>query len=521
MSKTLSYLFLLFSITTFSQNTLVSSGNVFEGEPYLVINPQNQQHLVAAWMGFQLNQKVCIKSAVSMDGGNNWSSPITQNHEVATNSSADVSLAFNSAGTLFMCYIDYDNDLFTNGQIIIRKSVDGGFNWSTSTEVINIADCPNQLCVDRPWMVIDRSGGIHDGTIYISAMNAKQPAFVTPPFHPYLSVSKNDGFSFETPRYLDSVNYLAGSTIPQVMPSPAVSADGTFYAIYPSYETSQSLFPRYLLANSTTQGLAINHIIAYQGVNIGVQNDLLKRGSLLKTDPSNSLHLAYFFLSEINDGADVYFTETMDAGITWTSFKRINQDPIANGKLQDLLWADFDLDGDLLVCWRDRRNGIGTSYAEPTEIYAVVRPKDSLNFNVDYRISSQQIQHDQVLTNSGNDFMHTCLMNDTAYTVWGDVRTGTLKIYLNKWNIFSQLGSLSEIPTAETIPIIPNPSNISIQVPANFIGETYTIFSLNGSCIVKKELENEFIDISCLTKGSYILQINKEKHCFNSKFIKD
>jgi hypothetical protein len=521
MSKTLSYIFLLFSITTFSQNTLVSSGNVFEGEPYLVINPQNQQHLVAAWMGFQLNQKVCIKSAVSMDGGNNWSSPITQNHEVATNSSADVSLAFNSAGTLFMCYIDYDNDLFTNGQIIIRKSVDGGFNWSTSTEVINIADCPNQLCVDRPWMVIDRSGGIHDGTIYISAMNAKQPAFVTPPFHPYLSVSKNDGFSFETPRYLDSVNYLAGSTIPQVMPSPAVSADGTFYAIYPSYETSQSLFPRYLLANSTTQGLAINHIIAYQGVNIGVQNDLLKRGSLLKTDPSNSLHLAYFFLSEINDGADVYFTETMDAGITWTSFKRINQDPIANGKLQDLLWADFDLDGDLLVCWRDRRNGIGTSYAEPTEIYAVVRPKDSLNFNVDYRISSQQIQHDQVLTNSGNDFMHTCLMNDTAYTVWGDVRTGTLKIYLNKWNIFSQVGSLSEIPTAETIPIIPNPSNISIQVPANFIGETYTIFSLNGSCIVKKELENEFIDISCLTKGSYILQINKEKHCFNSKFIKD
>lgn len=521
MSKTLSYLFLLFSITTFSQNTLVSSGNVFEGEPYLVINPQNQQHLVAAWMGFQLNQKVCIKSAVSMDGGNNWSSPITQNHEVATNSSADVSLAFNSAGTLFMCYIDYDNDLFTNGQIIIRKSVDGGFNWSTSTEVINIADCPNQLCVDRPWMVIDRSGGIHDGTIYISAMNAKQPALVTAPFHPYLSVSKNDGFSFETPRYLDSVNYLAGSTIPQVMPSPAVSADGTFYAIYPSYETSQSLFPRYLLANSTTQGLAINHIIAYQGVNIGVQNDLLKRGSLLKTDPSNYLHLAYFFLSEINDGADVYFTETMDAGITWTSFKRINQDPIANGKLQDLLWADFDLDGDLLVCWRDRRNGIGTSYAEPTEIYAVVRPKDSLNFNVDYRISSQQIQHDQVLTNSGNDFMHTCLMNDTAYTVWGDVRTGTLKIYLNKWNIFSQVGSLSEIPTAETIPIIPNPSNISIQVPANFIGETYTIFSLNGSCIVKKELENEFIDISCLTKGSYILQINKEKHCFNSKFIKD
>ena len=521
MSKILSIIFLLLTITTFSQNTLVSSGNVFEGEPYLVVNPQNQQHLVAAWMGFQLNQKVCIKSAVSMDGGNNWSSPIAQNHELATNSSADVSLAFNSAGALFMCYIDYDNELFTNGQIIIRKSVDGGLNWSTSTEVINITDCPNQLCVDRPWMVIDRSGGIHDGTIYISAMNAKQPALVTPPFHPYLSVSKNGGLSFETPRYLDSVNYLAGNTIPQVMPSPAVSANGTFFAIYPSYETSQSMLPRYLLANSNTQGLAINHDIAYQGLNVGVQNDLLKRGSLLKTDPSNDSHLAYFFLSEINDGADVYFIETFNTGATWSTMKRINQDPIANGKLQDLVWADFDFDGDLLVCWRDRRNGTGTSYAEFTEIYAAVRPKDSLNFNIDYSISSQQIQHDQVLTSSGNDFMHTCLMNDTAYTVWGDVRTGTLKIYLNKWNIFSQVGSISEIPAAESIPIIPNPSNLSIQIPIKFIGETYTIFSLNGSCIVKKEVENEFIDISDLAKGSYIFRINKNKQFFNSKFIKD
>lgn len=521
MSKLLSCIFLSFYVVTFSQNTLVSNGNIFEGEPYLVINPQNQQHLVAAWMGYQLNQKICIKSAVSFNGGNNWSIPIAQNHEIATNSSADVSLAYNSTGDLFMCYIDYDNELFTNGKIIIRKSVNGGLSWSTSTEVISITDCPTKLCVDRPWMVIDKSGGIHDGTIYVTSMNAKQPTLVTPPYFPYLSVSKNAGLSFETPRYLDTINYLAGSTIPQVMPSPAVSANGTFYAIYPSYETSQSLFPRYLLAQSNTQGIAINHSIAYQGVNLGVQNDLLKRGSLLKTDPSNDSHLAYFFLSEINDGADIYFTETTDAGITWTSMQRINQDPIANGKLQDLLWADFDVDGDLLVCWRDRRNGLGTSYAETTEIYAAVRPKDSLNFNLDYPISSQQIQHDQVLTGSGNDFMHTCLINDTAYAVWGDVRTGTLKIYLNKWNIFSQVSAISEIPTNETIQLFPNPSNLLIQLPQYLIGETYAIFSSNGNFVIKKELVDEFIDISGLAKGNYTLRIQKDKFLYGAKFIKD
>jgi hypothetical protein len=112
-------------------------------------------------------------------------------------------------------------------------------------------------------------------------------------------------------------------------------------------------------------------------------------------------------------------------------------------------------------------------------------------------------------------------MNDTAYAVWGDVRTGTLKIYLNKWNIFSQVGSISEIPTDQSIQIIPNPSNLTIQIPANLIGETYTIYSLNGSCIVKKEVVDEFIDISALAKGSYFLQIIKGANCFKSTFIKD
>lgn len=352
-------------------------------------------------------------------------------------------------------------------------------------------------------------------------MNAKQPTLVTPPYHPYLSVSKNGGLSFETPRYLDSVNYLAGSSIPQVMPSPVVSANGTFFAIYPSYETTQSIFPRYLLANSTSQGLSLNHTIVYQGLDFGAQNNLLKRGALLKADPSNAAHLAYFFLSEINDGADVYFTETTDAGITWTTMQRINQDPIANGKLQDLLWADFDVDGDLLVCWRDRRNGLGTSYAETTEIYAAVRPKDSLNFNLDYPISSQQIQHDSILESSGNDFMNTCLMNDTAYSIWGDVRSGSLKIYLHKWNILSQVSTISEIPTNEIIQLFPNPSNLLIQLPQHLIGETYAIFSSNGSCIVKKEVLDEFIDISELAKGGYTLQIQKDKFLYGVKFIKD
>ena len=63
-----------------AQNQLVSEGNYFEGEPYLVMHPTNSQHLVAAWMGFQFNNKVVIKTSVSNNGGTTWSTPIWQTH---------------------------------------------------------------------------------------------------------------------------------------------------------------------------------------------------------------------------------------------------------------------------------------------------------------------------------------------------------------------------------------------------------------------------------------------------------
>ena len=88
---------LLFAILSFSlnaqNNVQVSTGTFFEGEPYLAIHPTNQQHLVAAWMGFQLNNKVVIKSSVSTNGGVTWSTPTWQPHEQTNWASADPSLA--------------------------------------------------------------------------------------------------------------------------------------------------------------------------------------------------------------------------------------------------------------------------------------------------------------------------------------------------------------------------------------------------------------------------------------------
>ena len=250
----------------------------------------------------------------------------------------------------------------------------------------------------------------------------------------------------------------------------------------------------------------MNYKIAYQGVDFGASNQLLKSGPLLRANPSNPNHLVFFFLSDLYDGSDIMMIETTDGGTNWSAFKRINQDTQGNGKLQDLVWADFDNDGDLVVCWRDRRNASGNSYQVPTEIYATVRYKDSSNFEPDFAISSMQVAHDTILEDNGNDFMHVAFENDTVYAVWGDVRSGTLKIYLNKWNPQTNTSSIHEINTSLGIQLYPNPTNDLLFLNFDKPIDKFKILNSEGKILIEKnEFPKDGLNIKSLPSGSYFI----------------
>jgi hypothetical protein len=514
---------LLFAILSFSlnaqNNVQVSTGTFFEGEPYLAIHPTNQQHLVAAWMGFQLNNKVVIKSSVSTNGGVTWSTPTWQPHEQTNWSSADPSLAFHHSGTLYMSYIDYDNEAHSAGKIVLRKSIDGGLTWGNAVEAISTADCPNKLCIDRPWIAVDNSGTSTDGTIYITSMNANQPTLVTPPYNPYVSISTDGGQTFQAPKYLEGPGYLAGSTIAQPMPSPVVSSNGKFSAIYPSYLPSQSPFARMIIASSTDAGATLTHQIAYQGAGLGVSNNLLKTGYLFRVNPANNNHYALFFLNGQSDGADINMIETTNGGANWSSFKRINQDALGNGKLQDLVWAAFDEDGDLVVCWRDRRNGNGNTFDVASEIYCTHRYNNSTTFEPDYAINPL-VPHDAVLEEKGNDFMNVQVKSDTAYAIWGDVRNGSLRIYLNKWSIRTGTSSLTNIYEDKQLNIAPNPVENTVQIPASIVGRNFQLFSQNGQLLEEGKFTEQHFNCEKLRSGSYFFRAIGDKDVVVLRFQK-
>jgi hypothetical protein len=525
MRAFLTTVFFLITITfSFGQNQNVSNGNVFDGEPYLSINPNNSQHIVVAWIDWSISNFWGIKTCMSTDGGQNWSPKVNIPHAVVGNISADPALAFDNNGNVYLCYIDYTISPIT-GAVYVIKSTDGGITWNTATEVINVNDDGTQYPVDRPWISIDNSGGVNDGNIYVTTMNPTVFGSVSPPYNPYFIRSTDGGVSFDPWKYIDTTNWLAGSIIPQPTPFQTISSNGTFHCVYPSWVLSQNLNPQFIFASSSDAGNSFSYssiIAPYSNV---FNDSLPKKGFPLVANPADANHLVFLNLIIPHGDADVFMWESFDGGITWSDSVRVNDDPIGNNRMQDLIWADFDNDGDLVVSWRDRRNGTDSTYITASEIWGAVRRKDSTNFSPNFRISDTLVAYDTILAFAGNDFMCIKFVNDTLNAVWGDTRDGKLNIWFQRISIDGIILSTQQISSNNypNIKIYPNPSVSNITIEGKNLNKVI-IISENGKIISTKEnlngIENLVINLTNLSNGIYFVQVTASDGIITKKIIK-
>ena len=517
-------LFLLLATSSFGQNQNISAGVVFDGEPYLSINPHNSQHMVVAWMGYVPLNHIAIKTKLSFDGGKTWSNANMISHTNPLYSSADPSLEFDNSGNVFLSYIDYNASL-DSGSVYVRKSADGGLSWDSPVEVINAHSDEGKYPIDRPWIAIDRSGGPNDGNIYITTMPPKVFGPLLPPYNPYFMISSNDGSSFSTWVYLDTINWLAGNTIGQPMPTNCVSSDGVFHAVYPSYLISQSFYGQFIIASTDDAGNSFTYNSVFTSTT-SVSDSLAKKGYLLRSNPADADHLAFFYLDVTYGDIDIFMRESFDKGINWSGATRINDDPIGNDRMQDLLWADFDVDGDIIASWRDRRNGTNTSYTTGSEIWGAVRCKDSTNFSSNFRISDTIVAYDTILAYAGNDFMCIKLVNDTLSTVWGDTRNGKLNIWFQQMTTDGSVLSVRKL-SSETVPVVnifPNPfiSNLTIE---GINIQQVTIYNQSGKIVsahINSQKNDRWkIDLSTLVNGIYFFQITTKQGVVTKTIVKE
>ena len=518
LTRILFAILLVFSGPAFGQDTRISVGEIFDGEPFMTINPSNPQHLVVAWMGFDGLDLVQIKVRISLDGGTTWSTPIDIPHITPGYTCADPNMDWDSDGNVYLCYID-SHPAGTNGKVVIRKSADGGFTWDEPIEVIDAWDDGVEVPVDRPWMAIDRSGGPLDGAIYITTKPAPWIPF---PNRNYLTVSL-DGLSFGDWRYIDTIGWQIGDFIQAPMAAPAMGSDGLLHIAYPAWEFTENLLPRFVHAVSANGGESFSYAEMQESAGDDLSNDTTsKKGYQLLVDPINPNHLAFLWIFAPYGDNDIYMLESMDGGDTWDAPERINDDAEANDVMQDLVWADFDADGDLAVCWRDRRNAADTGFAVQSEIWCAVRWKDSLAFSPNFRVSSTLLAFDPVLYENGNDFMAVQFAQDTVYAAWGDTRDAVLRIWFNKVAARDMQTGIEQALTLESLTpltIYPNPATDQIRISGPECS-TYQAIDLHGNhAPVILQADGSF-SVAHLASGYWFISGSENGQQFIGSFIK-
>lgn len=504
-----------------AQDVPISGEYIFDGEPFITLNPFNSNNIVIAWMGFDGASLVQMKTRVSFNGGASWEPETAIPHIVTGYTSADPSMAWDGDGNLYLCYIDYDPS-GTSGKVLIRKSADGGITWGEPVEVIDAWDDGAEVPVDRPWLVIDRSGGPLDGHQYVTTKPAPWIPF---PNRNYLTTSA-DGLVFGDWRYIDTIGWQIGDFIQAPMAAPAVGADGILHVVYPAWEWTENFLPRFVHASSSDGGLSFSYHEMLESPGTELNSDTsAKVGYQLLANPADPQHLAFLFVYRTLGDNDIYLLESFNGGTGWSAPLRVNADPPGTGVMQDLVWGDFDAEGNLAVCWRDRRNAADTGYAVATEIWGAIKWQDSTTFSADMPVSGVAAGFDDVLYGNGNDFMSMQFDQDTLYAVWGDTRSGTLEIWFNKT-------AAGEAATGIAIPLTggqtagfslwPNPAQDRVFLSTSEAA-TVRITDQRGAVVHTRQIPSgaeQTLDLQLLPPGVYYVTLTHGTSVETQMFIK-
>jgi hypothetical protein len=518
-------------IKIFGQQTNINISNtsLFAGEPYLVINPTNKKNIIVGWMAsdFSTGFKMSIKTKTSFDGGVTWTNQHIKPHFSPNWGSADVSMAFRKNGTVYLSYIDFRENPDSGG-VYITNSTNGGITWSIPIRAWNAnTEDPGKRPLDRPWLAVDNSTTTSQGTFYLTT---KPAPWIPAPNRAYLKKSSDSAQSWSNYRYIDTTNFLIGPTISGPMAHLCVASDGALCIAYPSYLNSQSIFPKYIFAKSYNKGASFQRNDLFVSPPTTPPQANYKLVYNICANPNNANQLAFSFINSPNGDPDAFVTTSNNGGLTWNSPLRINDDPLSNGKGQDLLWTTYSDNNKILSVWRDKRNGTGTGFYQPSDIYCSVSNDNGLTFQPNIKLTTISASHDTILTLSGNDMLSCALLNDTIYAAWGDVRTGFLNIYFTKLSIVTGVGiKINTINTedANLITVYPNPTKekISVLFRSDKIKQiTFKIYDMLGKEIITKQIQNKEnekdIFLNSLNPGTYFIKgYQDEKLIYTEKII--
>lgn len=483
-------LFVLFSIHADAQhlNVMISDDDNPE-EPSIMINPKNPDQIVA---GSNINH--CY---ISEDGGITW------DHTALTSSYGvwgDPCIITDTTGAFYFFHLSYP----PAGQgswidrIVCQRLDDISGTW-TNGSYMGLNGTKAQ---DKEWVDVDRN----TNTLYCTWTQFDEYGSSSPADSSMILFSKSTDRG-ETWSAAKRLNKVAGDCIDSDNTTEgAVPAVGPNGEVYVSWAGPAGLvFDRSLDGGNTwlDEDIFVSDIPGgwdYAIPGIMRANGLPVTVCDLSNGPNRgTIYINWSDQRNGTDDTDVWLVKSTDGGNTWTSAKRVNDDP--PGRQQFFTWMTVDnVTGYLYFVFYDRRNHSNFN----TDVYMAVS-KDGGETFTNFKVSNSPF-----LPNAGvffGDYTNISAYNNIVRPIWTRLHNGQLSV----WTAIVDPNAVGIEENAAT------PFAIADSYPNPFRESSLISFKLRQPGTVTLDVYNALgkkvatlIDKELLQPGKYIRKLDAE-----------
>ncbi|UCG68286.1 MAG: exo-alpha-sialidase, partial [Thermoplasmata archaeon] len=424
------------------------------------------------------NLRLCVSAEI-----------LTSNLVVEDNLShqAQPSIVLDTLGNISIVWHDYRND---KGDIYFARSINRGLSFTTAQKVSDDSGIAEQ---NVPSVAIDSKNIIHvvwedwrsDADGEWMGSGGGDDGVNNADVH--YSNSTDGGITWSPSKKIND----DGGTTEQGRPDIAIDSNDMIHIIWNDNRLDGDPMnpPNYFdiyYANSTDGGVTFN-------VNKRITDvmPVTARSPTIAVDNENNIHVAWCdYRNTGTTGPDIYYANSTDGGITFSSNKRISDD---TGDAYQF-WPDIAVGGGIIgIIWEDQRE-TSVYFANSTDGGITFSPNKRVNdvtgasnwdaaiaingdgymcvawegsgIDIYFAIStdggaifspSQRVNDD-----SGSDYQRLpslALRNKTIYIAWQDNRNGNYDIYFSRSNFIPPM----------TIPISPANNSTLINNPPTLV----------------------------------------------------
>lgn len=461
-----------------------------------------------------------IGVSYSADGGQNWSSsqlalpigstglPLIDNF--------DPTITADDSGNVFVAHIATDGNWAAGPEssLVVNRSSDGGVTWTgpliVDLELPPVSNPdPAYRFNDRCQIWVDRNpSSPHYNNIYIAWIKDRGWNSPQPWSDIYISISNDGGANFSAANQINNVNNDLGN-----MPVPTVAANGDLYVLWMNYNVITGGNGTIFFNRSTDGGInwgtdtAINTIPLPPLWLNGGTDVLAKGASVIRAHPTNPNELYVVYASDPDgagpDEADIFFTRTVNAGVSWSNAIRINDDSTTNDQV--LPWMDITPNGIIDIVWYDRRSdGSDLTW----DVYGTTSIDGGLTFANNFMVNALSFPTPQpknglwfgeYLALSSDNNKGYVAFTSSLIDIQGDVFFASFNNPI--------LGIEDRIK--RDVVLHPNPTTGILNIESETTITQIEVYDLLGQLVVSNSNQN-IIDISSVSQGIYFVKIKDE-----------